>query len=164
MLPTVFLIRVDSQQWCFKNLEKDWEDIDEGDWVPFSCGNKHEEDIERIKMGDIILGYSCYDQKKCIESLGRVVSQSPFESLDGNFFLIQKITQLSNPVSRKDLLPIFELDPKLKMNQPTVTLVLPEIWVQIKDLILKDNSEAAEDIRKLETQSDDWIGGELIND
>jgi len=50
---------------------------------------------------------------------------------------------------------ILENDPYLKQNQPAVTLVKPETWDQIKEIILKDNS-VKEDIKKLEAGSDDW--------
>lgn len=163
----VFLVRVDPQEWDFKDKEKDWGSIDEGDWVPFGPlfeqGMKkgdhieHKEHIDKIRMKDIVIGYTCYE-KKCIEALGRIISNK-FDYIDGKRFLIQKTTQLKNPIPREAIKEILESDRFLKVKQPTVTLVNPEDWDKIKSIILKEN-EVEEDIEKLESGSDEWY----IND
>mgnify|MGYP001597257694 FL=1 len=162
----VFLVRVDPLEWNFKDKEKDWGSIDVGDWVPFgpleeNIQNikpiKWKEHIDKIRMKDIVIGYTCYE-KKCIEALGRVVSNK-FDYIDGKRFLIQKTTQLNNPIPRDAIKEILESDRFLKVKQPTVTLVNPEDWDKIKSIILKENN-IKEDIEKLESGSDEWY----IND
>ena len=152
----IFLVRVNPELWKFKGKEKDWEGIDEGDWVPFWAGHKYPEDIKQVKIRDIVIGYSCYEPKKCIESLGRIVSDGLFEYLDGKRFLIQKTTQLKTPIPRDLIKDILEDDPKLRVNHPTVTKVKPDDWNKIKEIILQHNPDVEEDIQKLENGSDEW--------
>ena len=154
---------MDPVEWPFKDKEKDWGSIDEGDWVPFGplfeSGMKkgdyieRKEHIDKIRMRDIIICYSCYE-KKYIEALGRIVSDK-FTYIDGTRFLIQKTTQLKNPIHREAILDILKNDPLLKVNQPTVTIVKSEDWDKIKKIILKENP-VEEDIEKLEAGSDEW--------
>ena len=160
----VFLVRVDRKQWDFKGKEKDWETIDVGDWVPFSPlftpglekGDyiERKEHINRIKIKDIVIGYTCYE-KKCIEVLGRMVSDQ-FNYIDGKAVLIQKTTQLKTPISRDAIKEIMESDPPLKANQPTITEVKEHSWHKIKEIILESNPEAAGDIMRLEEGRENW--------
>ena len=160
----VFLVRVDPEQWAFKGKKKDWGNIDEGDWVPFGPlfeqGMKkgdyieYKEHIDQTRIKDIIIGYSCYE-KKYVEALGRIVSNR-FDYINEKTFLIQKTTQLKNPIHREMIKDILESDSKLKVNQPTVTLVKNDDWEKIKKIILEKNPELSEDINKLVAGRDDW--------
>ena len=156
MTHQTFLVRVNPDQWKFKGREKDWEKIDEGDWVPFWGEHKYKEDIEKARMFDIIIGYSCYEPKKCIESLGRVISNGLFDCIDGKRFLIQKTTQLKQPINRDLIKDILESDPKLNVNQPTVTLINEGDWKKIKSLIIEKNPELKGDIEKLDSGNNEW--------
>ena len=108
-----------------------WKNIDLGREIAYHSGRKHKQDIGKIQLHDIVIGYSS-DRIKAIECLGRIISAGFFGSVDGDRFLIQKVVDLQKSIPWKRAGEVIPRMTRLNERISAIIKLEPEEWLNLK--------------------------------